>query len=244
MTRMSEVAGESPADFAQAARELAEARGVVPTLRAVVDRAVSMLDCDWAAVAATEHLGTHPPKFSATNDQTIADVIATVASAAGDSPGIRAYQTGRVVVCNDLSTDPRFPDYATALVDQTPIRAVLSIPLRLHEMSLGILSCYSRQRGVFDEAAVAAARVLAVHAVIAAAAAQDEARADTLEIGLLTSRTIGAAVGVVMERYTLSSEEAFTLLSKASQNLNQPMAMLAAELVETGTFTGLEEVGP
>lgn len=202
-----------------------------------------MLDCDWSAVAATEHLGVHPAKFSATNDEDIAAVIAAVAGAAGDSPGIRAYQTRHIVVSNDLATDDRFPDYATDLVRRTPIRAVLSIPLIMHGTSLGILSCYSRRPGAFDETAVNDARVLAVHAVVAVAAAQDEVRAQNLEIALIGARTTGAAVGVLMERYTLTSDEAFSRLSKASQNLNRPLALLAAELLETGTYPGLEEAG-
>ena len=240
--RVSSSVGESSADFAQAACELAEARGVVPTLRAVVDNAVALLECDWAAVAATEHLGAHPAKFSATNDDRIAGVIADVAGAAGDSPGIRAYQTGLVVVCNDLTSDDRFPDYTAALVKQTPIRAVLSIPLRMHNTSLGVLSCYSRRPAAFNDAAVEDARVLAVHAVVAVAAAQDELRADNLEIALLSSRTTGAAVGILVERYKLRTEEAFALLSRASQNANRPLATLAAELVESGTIAGLEGV--
>ena len=191
-------------------------------------------------MAATEHLGTHPAKFSATNDDTIAEVVAVVAADARDSPGISAYLTGRVVVCNDLNTDARFGQYAAELTARTPFRAVLSVPLRMNDTSLGVLSCYARRPGSFDEAAVADAGVLAVHAVVAVAAAQEELRADNLEIGLLSARTTGTAVGILMERYKLTSQDAFALLSKSSQNLNRPLAMLAAELVETGTFAGFD----
>jgi AmiR/NasT family two-component response regulator len=83
--------------------------------------------------------------------------------------------------------------------------------------------------------------VLATQAVLAVAAATEEMRADNLQIALLSARTIGAALGILMERFILTSEDAWQRLRKMSQDLNRPLAVLAAELVETGTLTGLDE---
>lgn len=239
---VSDSAGETSADFARAARELAEAKGVVPTLEAVVHNAVSMVGCDWAIIAATDHLGEKPARLSASTDDTIAAAVAAVASTAADSPGIRAFEQGLVVVVDDLTTGAQFPDYARELVRRTPIRSVLALPLRMHDKALGVLSCYSARPGAFDQRAVEAGRILAVHGVVAVEAAREELRADNLEIALLTARTIGAAIGIVMERYALSGDDAWELLRSRSQDLNQPLALMAAELVENGTMQGLPPV--
>lgn len=238
MSPVSDVLGQSPAEYAQAARELAEAQGVVPTLRTVVENAVSMLGCDWAAIAATDHLGDKPARLWASNDDAIAATVAAVAGAAGHSPGISAFHKDRVVVVDDLATDTEFPQYSRELAQQTPIRSVLALPLRLHDRATGVLSCYSGRPGAFDAEAVERGRVLAVHAMVAVEAAREEVRGDNLEVALLTSRTIGTAIGIVIERYKLSSADAWEVLRTLSQNVNRPLADLAAELVATGTVDG------
>lgn len=235
---MSDVLGESPADYAQAARTLAEAQGVVPTLRTVVENAVSMLGCEWAAIAATDHLGEKPARLSASNDDAIAATVAAVAGAAGNSPGILAFDAGRAVVVEDLCTDPRFPGYSRELLRRSPIRSVLALPFQMHDRRVGVLSCYSATPGTFDAAAVERGRVLAVHAPVAVEAARAELRADNLEVALATARAIGSAIGIVMERYQLDSEDAWELLRTLSQNSNRPLAVLASQLVVTGTVDG------
>lgn len=170
----------------------------------------------------------------------MAAVIADIAGTAGDSPGISALRDGRVVVCNTLATETRFPEYAREITRRTTIRSVMSIPLRLHQASLGVLSCYSARPSAFDEQAIETGRTLAVHAVVAVVAAREEVRADNLEISQLSTRTIGAAIGILMERYRVSPDNAFAALRGISQRSNRPLALLAAELVETGSVDGLD----
>jgi hypothetical protein len=43
--------------FAELARSLAEATGMVPTLHEIVDYAIVVVPCHWAAVAATDEIG-------------------------------------------------------------------------------------------------------------------------------------------------------------------------------------------
>lgn len=212
------------------------------TLRAVVESAVTMLGCEWAIVAATDHLGDRPARLSAATDDAVGATISQVAAEAGDSPGIRAFQDGQVVVVDDLTTDDRFPGYAQELLRRTTIRSVLSIPLRMHDRALGVLSCYSSRARAFDVETVATGTVLAVHAIVAIEAARDEVRADNLEVALLNSRTIGAAIGIVTERHKITTDDAWELLRRASQDLNRPIATLAARLVDTGQVEGRPEL--
>lgn len=52
-----------------------------------------------------------------------------------------------------------------------------------------------------------------------------------LKTALLSSRTIGAAIGMIMASRNVSEDEVFTVLRKASQHANQKISMIAADLV-------------
>lgn len=57
-----------------------------------------------------------------------------------------------------------------------------------------------------------------------------------LERALRTSRTIGAAVGILMERHKVTQNEAFAILATSSQHSNRKLADLAEEIVYSGTL--------
>lgn len=55
-----------------------------------------------------------------------------------------------------------------------------------------------------------------------------------LRTALGSSREIGAAVGILMERHTLTPGDAWEMLRSASQARNVPVRLLAADLVLSG----------
>jgi len=55
---------------------------------------------------------------------------------------------------------------------------------------------------------------------------------ETLEVGLLSSWLIGAAIGLVMADHQVSRATAFDLLRARSQNTNTRLAVVAAEVVD------------
>jgi hypothetical protein len=57
---------------------------------------------------------------------------------------------------------------------------------------------------------------------------------DQLEQALRTSRTIGAALGIIMADRQVGEREAFELLSKRSQDTNCKLRVLADEVVRRG----------
>ena len=58
--------------------------------------------------------------------------------------------------------------------------------------------------------------------------------AQQLDQALKTSRTIGAALGMIMANRQVSEDEAFAILRKVSQNSNRKLRELAEELVASG----------
>ena len=65
------------------------------------------------------------------------------------------------------------------------------------------------------------------------------ARADlaTLQRALASSRSIGMAMGILMERHKVTDAQAFDLLREASQRGNVKLRDLAERLVATGSLT-------
>ena len=55
-----------------------------------------------------------------------------------------------------------------------------------------------------------------------------------LEVALRTARTIGVAMGILVERHKVSECEAFQTLVDASQRANRKVRDIAADLIFTG----------
>lgn len=72
--------------------------------------------------------------------------------------------------------------------------------------------------------------------VIDNALSRAQAKTRNLEVALATSRTIGMALGIIIERCRLSPEEAFTVLRQISQRDHRKLRDVASELVFTGVI--------
>ncbi len=236
---MSAASVDGLEDLGQVARDLAQTQGVAPTLRAVVAKAAMLLPCQWAVVAVAQTLTNRPARLTASTDADLAAKIADIAGAAGASPGISAFESGKVVVCSDLTLGDEYPDYSKRMLRETPVRSVLSVPLQSTGGPLGVLTCYADRCDVFDDEAIEAARTLGDLALLAIEAALGEDKADNLQMALLRSRTIGAAIGILMERHQITADDAFKLLGSVSQHTNTKLVEVATELVDTGNLPDL-----
>jgi GAF domain-containing protein len=203
-------------------------------LQDVIDHALVVVPCDWAAVAATDEIGPHPARLSASNDPELMLIVARIASESESSPGRAAYLDASMVCVPDLTVAGQFDDYRQAMVEQTPIRSVLSFGLQLRQERLGVLSLYSRTVDAFDGQAVERASLLSDHAAIAIEAEVSADRAESMRAGLQSNRVIGVALGILMERHRLSADEAFAMLRRASSYQNRKLALIAEDLVTTG----------
>ena len=60
-----------------------------------------------------------------------------------------------------------------------------------------------------------------------------------LEEALRSSRRIGAAIGILMASRRVSEDVAFEMLSRASQNGNRKLRLVAEDIVHSGDAAGL-----
>ena len=149
----------------------------------------------------------------------------------GQGPCLRAVREQEIVQIHDMATERRWPRFAAAARGHG-VGSMLSVRLYVTEdKKLGALNLYAEAPHAFDDESVAIARVFAVHAAIALAAAERETH---LENALRSRDRISQAKGILMERYKLTSDQAFTLLARASSATNRKIRDVAEEIAATG----------
>jgi transcriptional regulator with GAF, ATPase, and Fis domain len=134
-----------------------------------------------------------------------------------------------MVVTREAQPDrwPEFIPRARAL----GMRVAVAIRLSWDGRTLGALGIYATRSGVIRPETVALAETFATHA---SATVMLAAKAENLEQAMLTRQKIGQAIGILMERYHLDADSAFSYLRRMSQNGNVKLRDLAAELVSGG----------
>lgn len=155
--------------------------------------------------------------------------------ATGEGPCLTAVSDGEPVVrVDDLRTDPRWPKFSAAIAD-FGVRSMLSFQLYTGGdrgvETIGALNIYAPLPHAFDEESVHTGTLLATHAAVAAAAA---VTSSNLRIALQSRDTIGQAKGILMERFKITSEQAFDLLVAASAHTNRKLRDVAERLTTTG----------
>jgi GAF domain-containing protein len=203
------------------------------TLRQVVGAAVSTIDgCDSAGVFV---LDGQAVRTVAHSDDTVLDLDRRQQETS-EGPCLAALADRAVVYVGDLADDDRYPRFASAATD-SGIRTVLAYPLVADGMQ-GALNLYGRVPnavGAIDRAKGAILAVLAGVAIGAASQRQeDQAHNLDLEQALISREVIGQAQGILMERERINADQAFDILRRASQHLNQKLRDVAQSLVDTG----------
>lgn len=155
----------------------------------------------------------------------------------GSGPCVDAVVEQSVFHTNDLCADDRWPEFGLRAASVLGIQSMLSYRLLIDdEESVAGLNVYSTQLDAFDEQAVTAGFLLATHGALAVNAAMTQERVANLGRALETNRRIATAVGILMAQHNLSSEQAFNVLSVASQRSNRKLRLIAEDLIEKGTL--------
>jgi hypothetical protein len=141
------------------------------------------------------------------------------------------------VLAPDLATDERFPRYAVSAV-AVGIRAQAGLRLFDAPRSQGALNLYSTTVGQFEDLG-SIGRLFAHQSAMAIGYAQE---IHNLQEALRTRRTIGQAIGILMERYTLTDQRAFAFLTRLSQHGNVKLNRVSEELVADADRKGKQEI--
>lgn len=161
----------------------------------------------------------------------------------GEGPCLQASsddpESGEVVRSPNLLQDERWPAFVRQCVEQTPVRSMLGVKLVLAGEDRGALNFYSESLDTFTDEDAAMGAIFAPFAALALQNSLHAREVANLETALQSSRQIGTAMGILMARQLITSEQAFAQLSAASQLLNRKLRDIAADVERTGQLPGL-----
>jgi GAF domain-containing protein len=159
----------------------------------------------------------------------------------GYGPCLDAGRAGELFVIPDMRTEERWPDYARHAAERG-VGSSLSVPLPYQGATIGALNNYAARPEAFGEDDVRLGQEVAAFVAIAVGNADAAARATTdvtnMRQAMVSRSVIEQAKGILMERYKVTSEQAFTLLTHASQRSNVKLRTVAEELTTTGVLRG------
>jgi transcriptional regulator with GAF, ATPase, and Fis domain len=216
----------------EAVREMARQDGLTGT----VDRAVQMCvdsirHCDMAGASLIE--GTTIRTLAASSESLVE--VDELQYRLKEGPCYDAVQHDEVVTAGDLATDARWPRWGSQLTARTGLHASMSFRLFTTARVFGVLNLYSAQPYGFDADDVLDGHVVAAMVAAAVAASLKESQ---LTQALESRTVIGQATGILMERFGLDAETAFSVIRRVSQTHNVKISALAAGLVQGDPLPG------
>ena len=159
----------------------------------------------------------------------------------GEGPCVQAALDTPVVVSEDLARDVRWPSYGPAAA-RIGLSSQVAFQFRAqHDNVRGALNLYSVTPGGLDTYTMQLGALFATQVAITMGWEQHE---EDLQSALATREHIGIAVGILMERYTLTPEHAFSFLVRISQEANIKLRDIALSIVTTAQETSLPQSPP
>ena len=230
--------------FAGVAQTVLSVETEAEVLQRVVDTAAATIEgCDFAGIFVLDEHGVTTSSYS---DPAVIEIDAFQHRSA-EGPCLDALSTGVAVYAVDLADDARYPTFG-AHAATAGVRSALALPVRIDGVH-GALNLYARlplAYGVTDRGKGVILATLAGVALTSAAHRLDlEQRNLDLQQAMIYREVIGQAQGILMEREHITADQAFAILRRASQHLNEKLRDVARTLVETGQVPdGGEEPRP
>jgi transcriptional regulator with GAF, ATPase, and Fis domain len=215
------------ASFAAEALTLHSQESTEHTLREIVAIAAR-------TVAGAEHAGatllrrrtrSESPAFS----DELVRMVDEAQRETGEGPSFDAMRGQRSLHVADLASEERWPRFAPR-ARKLGIESMVCCWLGGEGRPPGVLNLYASAAGAFDGQGANMAHACAAHAT---AALSRITLIESLGTAVRSRQVIGEATGILMERHGMSSQDAFVVLKKASQESNVKLREIAALLVES-----------
>src|SRR3954470_12360895 len=149
-----------------------------------------------------------------------------------EGPCLDAAMQERWVYVPDLRADRRWPRSGRRMVEEVGVGSMVSCRLTLDAAphhTLGGMNLYAKVEKAFtDEDQMLAILLASLGAVVVDASLQQA----HLRAAIESRQVIGEAIGIIKSQGHVSSEEAFRMLSKASQRMNIKLRDLARRIAE------------
>jgi GAF domain-containing protein len=221
-------------EFAALARQVHASDDFPGSLARITSTAEQAIGgCEAASISLLTRDG--PVTFGATN--ALADEGDQIQYEEREGPCLDAAMEEQWVYTPDLAVDPRWPRSAARLSLQLGVHSMFSTRLTLDAApndTLGGMNMYATRPDAFSEQDQMLALLLSsLGAVVVDASRQQE----HLRQAIQSRQIIGEAIGILRAQSNLTSQEAFEMLSRASQRTNVKLRDLAQQISE-GSRTG------
>ena len=218
---------EDPTIFASLAESLADIEGVTETIDQIVGFAVETIGTAFGGITLTNSRGRAFRTVGATHDSVhTADALQYELR---EGPCVDTAVSDALVVSAYLATDERWPTWGPR-ASLLGFNSILSAELRARGRRIGALNLYGAEEASFTREDMVLASLFARQGALALGYARSE---EGLRQALETRTVIGQAQGVLMERFDIDPDRAFSTLRRYSQQHNIKLKDLCRQLVET-----------
>jgi GAF domain-containing protein len=206
---------------------------IVDLLTTLSDRCVDVLDVAAAGIMLATPAGELQLITASSEAMRLVELFELQTN---EGPCLDSFQSRRAVVNQDLTAaDGRWPRFAPVAV-QMGFRAADAIPMRLRGDIIGALNLFRNEMGSLNPDDVLVAQAFADIATIAILQNRNElAKQDLnaqLESALSSRVVIEQAKGMIAERRSIATAEAFTHLRHYARSHNLRLADVARSTVE------------
>ncbi len=213
------------------------AEHTVPSvLQRIVDLVAQAMPAG-AEVSITLVRGDRPTTAAFTGQ--LADDLDETQYERGYGPCLDAAAAGQFTEITDARTEDRWPEYVPTFLERGALSS-LAAPVPAPHLTAG-LNVYARKARAFTDDDRSALMSFAAYAgaVLTNMDALQDARdlAENMQKAMEFRAVIEQAKGILVERYKLTTEQGFRLLSDASMHTNRKLRDLAENLVLTGEVT-------
>jgi GAF domain-containing protein len=214
-------------DFAERARTLAKNSAPGETIQHIIDLALECVACDYASVTVVHADGT--VETVASSDPMV-DRADALQYELREGPCLTAAEHEGLWAVAETGTDPRWPRWGPRAAE-LGLHSILSVHLFTDRTMLGALNLYAERSHQYSDDDIQTAQIVAAHASVGLARSRSE---QNLWHAVDARHVVGQAQGILMERFSLGSEQAFSVLRQYSQHYNIKIHDIAVHLLATG----------
>jgi GAF domain-containing protein len=222
---------EPSAAFAQLGRiKLSDTdlNGVLQTIADLAKRSIP--GASEVSVTLVRGKGTHTAAF--TGDLAL-DLDETQYES-GHGPCLDASAASATMSVPEITTETRWPQWA-ARAREIGVNSSLSIGLPVQDTVTGALNIYATKPDAFDDDAIILGQTFAGYAAVALANAHlydtTASLAQQMQAAMDSRAVIEQAKGIIMADRRCTADQAFSILTKLSQDTNRKLRDVAAALV-------------
>jgi GAF domain-containing protein len=163
----------------------------------------------------------------------LAELLTSMQARLEEGPCFENIERNDLVHVPDIESDSRWPVFARHARD-VGVRSLIAVRSVVRPRGQASLTLYADHVDAFTPRDLETATLLGSFAGLALEGDRQRDRASNLELALESNRHIGTAIGILMAREMLTSEQAFTRLRDVSQRQHRKLRDVAEEVERVG----------